>query len=264
MVDVNAVVDQVGVKAIVVGAFARDIHLVYQAGIPSQRRTEDLDLALAVQTWNEFEEMRHQLIASGSFRAVDGEPHRLRHLTSNIAVDLIPFGEIETNDRNIAWPPDGRSQMGVFGFREALRYAEEVRLPLDAAIQVISPASLALLKLIAWEERHLRMPKKDAEDLMATITHYLDIGDHRKRLLNDFSEWTRDDAFDLEGAGAKMLGNDIRQLLDADGIARMVGLLESQTNHATAGALALEMNSKFPDRALTLLRHVLQGLDGPM
>jgi predicted nucleotidyltransferase len=41
-----------GVPGIVVGAFARDLHLHYGAGIPIQRGTEDIDFAFTVNSWS--------------------------------------------------------------------------------------------------------------------------------------------------------------------------------------------------------------------
>ena len=46
--DVEATAAPMGVAPLIVGAFARDLHLQYQHGIAMQRQTEDIDFALAV------------------------------------------------------------------------------------------------------------------------------------------------------------------------------------------------------------------------
>jgi predicted nucleotidyltransferase len=100
--------------------------------------------------------------------------------------------------------------MGVFGFREALAATEQALLPIDASIRLVSLASLTLLKIVAWDERHYRVPRKDAEDLASIIRHFLRVGNNTSRLLNQFWHWTQDESFDIEESGARLLGHDIR------------------------------------------------------
>ena len=71
-----------------------------------QRQTGDVDFALAVPDWAAFELLRGQLVNTGRFAEVRGLPHRLRHC-DGMPVDLVPFGAIETEQRQIAWPPAG-------------------------------------------------------------------------------------------------------------------------------------------------------------
>lgn len=44
----------VGVPWMLVGALARDVHLVEIAGVPSGRATIDVDVAVAVESWAAF------------------------------------------------------------------------------------------------------------------------------------------------------------------------------------------------------------------
>ena len=259
--DVNAVAVEFAAPTILIGAFARDLHLHFGAGLPIQRETLDVDLGVAVENWDTFQNLRSRLIEAKAFEPVEGKLHRLRK--GSFAVDLIPFGELETQDRRIAWPPNGEIVMAVFGFREALTTAEDVLLPLGVRTRVVSAASLALLKLVAWQERHYEAPKKDAMDLNFLLRNFLALGNNQARLLDQFDSWANEASFDLEEAGARMLGDDIRQLLDAKGIERIVQLLKSQSDEATTGELVREMNSLTPDRALNLLRKLLQGLEHP-
>ena len=46
--DVETVAVSVGARVLIVGAFARDLHLLYRYAIATQRVTEDVDIALAV------------------------------------------------------------------------------------------------------------------------------------------------------------------------------------------------------------------------
>ena len=257
--DVNSVIAVLGVATIVVGAFARDLHLYYGSGIAVQRQTEDVDFAFAVESWAEFEALRKRLIESKAFRAVEGEPHRLRHRNS-LPIDLVPFGNIETADRQIAWPPRGDVVMGVFGFREALASTEDILLPENVKTSIVSLASLALLKIVAWDERHRHSNGKDASDLMLIVRSYLKAERNMERFWNEFSEWTEEDSFDLEQSGARMLGYDIRQLLDERGVARIAAILEPQASERDVGELPQEMGPRSPEHAHRLLRALFAGI----
>lgn len=250
-----------GVDVLIVGAFARDLHLRYGYDIAPVRQTEDIDIALAVPSWQAFAELRQQLIAKGGFAEVAGIQHRLRYRgkSMELPIDIVPFGGMESADRMIAWPPSGDEVMDVFGFREARDSAVAIMMPGNIVINVVSLAALVVLKLNAWQARHYTAPRKDAYDLHFITKHYLDAG-NRDRLWAEFGAWTEADDFDYEIAGARMLGNDAGVMLTHDGRERVATLLMKQTDETSPGLLANEMNKNDPDRAIALLRAMHQGL----
>jgi predicted nucleotidyltransferase len=177
----------IGISPLIVGAFARDLHLVYGTPkIKPGRETRDVDFALAVPDWPAFHQLNDHLVASGAFTR-SAVRHRLRHL-DGLPVDLVPFGAIETVERKIEWPPHGDEVLDVFGFREALGAADEVVLPSNVRARVVSLAALALLKILCWDDRHVTSPRKDAHDLMLVLRNYLQAG-HEARLPKEFPEW---------------------------------------------------------------------------
>lgn len=234
--DVEAAAASVGAEALIVGAFARDLHLLYRYAIDTQRQTEDVDIALAVPDWQTFETLKARLIESGNFRKSSTAVQRLRH-RNDLPVDLVPFGRLESADRKIAWPPRGEERMDVFGFREALATAHRITLPGDVRAHVVSLPALALLKIVCWQDRHYRAPRKDAHDLNLIIRNYLYAG-NEERLWNTFATWTEEDDFDFERAGARMLGYDMRSLLDESGITRIGSILSEQSDQDTPGLLS--------------------------
>ncbi|MGE3773300.1 MAG: nucleotidyl transferase AbiEii/AbiGii toxin family protein [Gammaproteobacteria bacterium] len=254
--EVQAIAAKLGVQPLVVGAFARDLHLVYAHCIPVQRQTEDIDLALAIDDWSAFEQLRTRLVSSGRF-AETKSVHRLRY--GVLPIDLVPFGRVETGERTIAWTPQGDIVMDVFGFQESQRAALETLLPNGVRVQVVSVPALALLKLVCWQDRRMRSPRKDASDLQLIITHYLEAG-NEARLWEEFVQWTQEDDFDYEATSARMLGHDIAQLLDVDGRRRITALLEVQANFKELGSLPIEMNGQRPEQAIRLLSELLRGL----
>lgn len=254
--ELTTALDAMGISAIVVGAFARDLHLHYGAGIPVQRSTEDVDFAFALRGWDEFDALSKRLTASGYFEQVEGKPHRLRH-RNTLSVDLVPFGKIENEHRRIAWPPRGDIVMDVFGFSESMSGVEEVLLPENLKISVVSLPALVLLKMIAWEDRHRRFPGKDAADLNLVLRNYLAIPAHQEKLWSDFADWAESPDFDYELSGARMLGHDIRRLVDQDGFAKVDQILRRQLD---TGELPQEMQRFSPEHAMALLKSLHTGL----
>ena len=256
--DVEAAAASLGAQVLIVGAFARDLHLLYRYGIATRRETEDVDIALAMPDWETFEKLRAALIESGNFRASGAALQRLRH-RRNLPLDLVPFGRLETAERTIVWPPRGDIVMDVFGFREALTTAHRIVLPEKVQARLISLPALALLKTVCWHDRHYRYPGKDAHDLNLIIRNYL-IAGNEERLWDEFGAWTQEDDFDFESAGARMLGHDIRSLLDDAGIERIAAILSEQSDQELPGLLPSEMSAQEPGRARSLLEATLRGI----
>lgn len=235
-----------GGDVLLVGATARDLLLLHAHGVDTRRATRDVDLAFAVADWQAYEDARRALLASGDFSA-DKEIHHRLVFRAEHAVDLIPFGGVERADRTVAWPPNGDCVMSLVGFREAMATAVRVRLPGRQEIAVVSLPALAILKLIAWRDRRYTAPGKDAGDLWLLLRHYAEAGND-DRLYVEFAAAFEACGFDLERAGAWLLGADARSVLqgsdacdatlatlhtilapeiDADGPLRLVGQMPS-------------------------------------
>ena len=58
----------------------------------------------------------------------------------------------------------------------------------------------------------------------------------------------------------RMLGHDIRRMLDKPGLDQVVNVLLQQVNAGKPGLLPIEMNSNDPDRALAWLNALMRGL----
>jgi predicted nucleotidyltransferase len=195
---------------LLVGAAARDLLLVHAHGVEVQRATEDTDLALAARSWDAFLRLREALIKTGGFTA-DGPLHRLSFVDQRL--DIIPFGGLERADRSIAWPTEGAEVMSVAGLTEALATAVAVRLPGGVVVDVASLPAIALLKIWAWNDRKYTTPGKDASDLWILLRHYADAG-NRDRLYGEEGEAALASfEFDLDKAGAWLLGRDAREVL---------------------------------------------------
>ena len=149
--------------------------------------------------------------------------------------------------------------MDVFGFREARDAAVAIVMCGNAVINVVSLATLVVLKLNAWQARQYTAPRTDAYDLQFITSHYLDAG-NRDRLWAEFMAWTEADDFDYEIAGARMLGYDAGAMLTKDSRKRVAAHLLKQTDENGTALLASDMNKNDPDRAIALLRAMHQSL----
>jgi len=251
---IQAAAAPLAIPFMVVGAMARDLHLQYRFGLDPRRQTEDADFAFAVRDWAQFSKLRERLIANGFQASNAGVLHVLRH-SSGLPIDLIPFKGIEDEQRQIAWPPQGESVMNVFGFSEALAVAHEALLPGEVRVKLVSIPALALLKIIAWQDRHLAQPRKDAHDLMLIAKDYLGLG-NQDRLWDEHPDWAEDTDFDYERAGARLLGHDLGALLDAQGTQVVSAILSG----AKADFLAAEMSPGHAGKARELLDAMLHGM----
>lgn len=256
--DVQTVAKALDIPMMLTGAFARDLHVFYAHGIDTIRQTEDVDFALAIADWPTFARLKQRLVGSEQFREVPGAQQRLRH-ASGLPVDLIPFAGVENADRQIDWPPGGEFRMNVLGFREALASSLSIRLPESVVASVVSLPALALLKIIAWQDRHYRAPRKDAQDLALIAANYLDLG-NMNRLGDEFRVWMEEDNFDLTHMGARMLGVDMAKLLDEAGRERLAAIVTEQADAEAPGLLPQEMFPQDADRARMLLDGILEGL----
>jgi predicted nucleotidyltransferase len=237
---VSSVTIELKVPYMVVGATARDLLLFHVFGIPVTRATADVDFAIAVDSWKSFHQLQKTLLASGEFR--EGKlQHRLYlRAAEEIPVDIIPFGGVAEEDV-IHWPPKRETAMTVTGFDDAIRTAVHVEANDSLTIPVVSLAGIAILKLFAWSDR--QTSDKDALDLYRIITTYADAG-NLDRLYGNEIRFLEQSGFDIELAGAALLGFDARQICSAETLEKVRKLL-SMSNSVERLAERVRL-SRFP------------------
>jgi predicted nucleotidyltransferase len=217
-----------GIPFFLTGATARDLLLWYGHKIHTGRATRDVDVAFAIAGWDDFSALTARLVASGVFSEVPHVPGRLR-FQGTLDVDLLPFGGVEDGNRSIAWPPDGETVLNVFALQEVLTDAVEVQLPGGELVRVPSLAGLGLLKIVAWTDRRLTAPGKDAADFALILRDYLRAG-NEERVWEEGAHLLDEGGFDYEAAGGWLLGHDMATLLDRDGQLWLSALLEREAD----------------------------------
>jgi predicted nucleotidyltransferase len=146
-----------------------------------------------------------------------------------VPVDLLPFGGIENSDGVIAWPPGSDILMTVAGFGEASQSAVHVQVDTDMIIPTASLPAQAVLKLMAWLDRG-RRTDKDADDFLLLISNYHSAG-NEDRLYGEEVQLLAESGYDLETAGAMLLGKDVAHLCSAETAARLTALFSSEKHH---------------------------------
>ncbi len=204
--------DALGFHFFVVGATARDLLFEHCHAKRSPRRTLDLDIGIEVGGWDEFHKLSEALI-NKKFSPTD-DPFKFRY--DGIPLDVVPFGAITDGDNMIRHPSDSALVMNVLGFQEAYDYSMLIRLSDDPLldIHVATIPGIALLKLIAWDERYPGR-SKDAVDLYFFMEKYAEAG-NEDRLYGDDLDIMESEGFDPEQAGIKILGRDMGSMVSPE------------------------------------------------
>jgi predicted nucleotidyltransferase len=209
------------------GASARDILLTHIHDIQAIRATADVDIGISIQSWTGHDALRRALVASGNFTAPKGSAHRLNYSVPQTGertwLDIVPFGGVQDAHGEIAWPPDGSVRMNVAGFRQALDAAIPVRIASDVVVPVASLPAQAMLKIVAWQDRHAA-DRKDAIDLLFLMARYAQAG-NLDRLYADAFDLVERHGHDPDIAGAALLGRDMATVASGDVRAQILAIL---------------------------------------
>lgn len=209
---------------VLVGAAARDFLLEHQHGIKTGRLTKDLDIAVLLNCWDEYQELRKTLLAVGDFSETRFQ-NKMK-FQNILEIDFIPFGAVENAQGKVALLPDWNFIMDISGFRDVFDASSIVELEKTLSIRIVSLAGLAVLKIFAWNDRQ-NESDKDAADLRVIIDSYLDAGNN-PRIFAEFPEIITDD-FDYGKTGAWLLGKDIHVIALPKTRDKLLRLLTAQT-----------------------------------
>ena len=259
---VQRVAEALALDWLVIGAMARDIMLKGVFDLDAGRATRDVDLAVVVSGWNQFEDLKSALLGTALFREARGIAHRLYYATGGgsegYPLDVIPFGGTEQPEHVIAWPPD-RQVMNVAGYGEALAAALEVEVAPGLVIRVASLPGLAILKLFAWRARR-NLDARDAADLAILFRRYADAG-NLDRLYGDEMSALETVDFRVELAGPRLLGRDVRRIIAAPTADRIGEILDREADRLVTD-LAKNLRSEDPvAEAEALLEQFRTGID---
>ena len=197
------------IKFFVIRATARDI-IMELHGEKAGRRTQDIDIAIAVNKWEEFETIEKEIVQLSDFKKDPKQQQRFLYL-NDFQLDIVPYGGITTTEDKIFWPPDQSFAMTVLGFEEAEKDLVRVKIDDTLEIDIVSLAGIFILKLAAWKDRHIQ-ENKDADDMGFILLNYLNIYEERAAM-EHYNEVYEIKDFTTTKAGAVLLGIDLSKLL---------------------------------------------------
>ena len=248
--------NQLQLPLYVVGASARDIALRLLKVGNAPRRTLDLDVAVALQNWKQYEELSHILLQNHFIKAQ--EKQRFYYLgvdgRNRFEVDIVPFGSIAEKEQ-VAWPPEGSPVMSVRCFEEVMRHADNVQVEDNYTFKIASLSGQFLIKLDTWQDRHLRT-KKDATDMVFILQNiYVAYALSHDALPAEID--IDAEHFDVVVAGAEWISSELKNILSDEHKDYYAQLLESELSKNEDSPLLNDMLDVSDSRNYSLFRRAM-------
>lgn len=231
---IDDVLVKLNIPYYLIGASAVALELL-KDGIKPSRGTKDIDFAIMISSIQEFEAVVEELLKYG-FNKVEA-PWTLYNDKFNIAIDLLPFGEIEKkftiqfNERY--------TDLHVLGFSEVLQETETVQIE-EKSLQIPTLPGMVILKLIAWSDRP-EQRDNDLYDILRIIEHYFDLN-YDDILEHHHDTFTEAAIFDQLKIAARVLGRDSSKFLSvSDAIKeRILNTINDNVANAESSVIAKE------------------------
>jgi predicted nucleotidyltransferase len=201
---VDEVLTKLEIPYYLIGVSAIALELL-KSDIKPSRGTKDIDFAIMIASLKEFDDIVAGLEGKGFHKAK--APWTLFHPDYNVAIDLLPFGQIEEND-TVGFN-ERYTDLHVLGFKEVLSETEQV--PIEEKIAQIPPLhGMIILKLISWSDRPEERDN-DLKDILIIIKNYYEI-DWDEILTNHYDAIPEGD-FDKLIIAARVLGRKAAEVL---------------------------------------------------
>lgn len=240
--DFDAIAKALGIPYVLVGATARDLFFSKIFDIQTTRATADVDLAIRVGRWTEFQTLTDSLLAGGKFMRPPLAPQHRFAYKDSILVDVIPFGPLEQPAGYIRWPLDDQTVMSTVGFEEAFDSSIliRVRAKPELHVRICTPAALGIMKLVAWNDGKYEERTKHARDLLFLMKEYINAGNDL-RLYEEEKDLMESKEFDYDLASPRILGRDIRKIASPGTLSALEGILEKETKDDSELGLVVDM-----------------------
>lgn len=240
----------------VIGATARDIVIKQLTGSESRRKTRDLDIAIAIDRWELFDEISFELDLHKDFKKSAKAKQRFIY-QGVYELDIVPFGDVAKKDKNIYWPPEELIAMSIKGFSEVLKDAMTICVDDEFDIKVASLSGLFLLKLNAWSDRYMET-SKDADDMVYIINSYFDAYCDCYSTLEPYNKVYFMDNFDMFVAGAIWLALDLSKIIGEELLFDYLSILTSELDKNEESKLLEQMNSSTSVISYDTIRRALE------
>ena len=241
----------------VVGAVARDLALhLLQINDP-YRGTLDLDVAVLMADWNQYNQLTETLLRHQFVKAAEKQRFYYLGTTGNFRyiVDIVPFGSI-ARQKKIAWPPDGNPVMSVRCFDDVMAHADHVLVDNSFSFHLASLSGQFLIKLDAWSDRNA-LTKKDASDMVHILRNvYVAYALSRQALPPEINIEASE--FDVVVAGAEWIAADLTQILSKEHRQFYATMLQEEVNQEENSALINDLLDVSDAHQYTLFRRAIK------
>jgi len=195
-----------------VGALARDIRLSTQEGFAAKRKTNDVDIAILLDNERQFYAIKEALVATNLFEESSYKAIKLIYKAA-IEVDLLPFGEIENEGRQLLLSKHTLLVMDMNGFKEVYPFTQTITVAEGLSLNVCSLEGLVILKLIANNDNPDRT--KDITDIEHFIDVYFEL--NTDEIYTDYMEvmdlYNTDQNIFLALVSARIIGRKMKEML---------------------------------------------------
>lgn len=234
---IDGIMRKLKIPYYLIGVSAIALELL-KKGIKPGRGTKDIDFAVMISRMMEYENIRVALEAKG-FNKI-AAPFTFYSDTFKVAIDLLPFGEIEENftvNFNERY-----TDLHVLGFREVLEEAVQVQIE-DIIVNIPPLPGMVILKLIAWSDRPEERGN-DLSDILRIIQHYYDL--KWEEIVEQHYDTLDKDSFDQLLIAAEVLGRNSKLYLQkSEAIShRITRVLETNLMDASKSVIAKEWARK--------------------
>lgn len=204
-----------GLPLYVVGARARDIAMRMMKLDEPKRHTEDLDVAVAIESWEVFDSLCSTMEKNcfKRFKNTQKFFYKGENRDLDFEVDVVPFGGVAVEEK-IGWPPNGDPLMSVKCFQDVMKMADTVVVDEKFKFKMASLCGQFLIKLDAWNDRKTRTDK-DAEDMLFILRNYFDTQILQEITPPDVVDF-KDDKLDIIMWSAQWLAYDVGKLLTTE------------------------------------------------
>ena len=192
---------------VIVGALAPIVLIDMKRGDTGygSRITRDVDCIIRVDDWDEYSQIKKDMLQKG-FDEKPGSPeHRL--FFENIPIDIIPFGDQLIKNGHLTWP-ESDFRMNMRGYDRLFLTQEFVQMEEGHTVPVVCLPLAVFLKIHTYYERG---DEKDLEDIFYILNNYETIEISERRF--DVSEKAY---LIYDTAGAYLLGQDLRDQIPAN------------------------------------------------
>lgn len=245
-----------------IGATARDVWI---SGIHFKRpgrATKDVDFAVLINDKGVYEQLKAYLIKEKGFQPRVENAFVLIY-KERMQVDLLPFGAIEDEKRNVTVEGTGYTTVHVPGFAEIYSAGlPEMELEGKHQFKFCTLPGIVILKLLAWDDRPENR-RGDIIDISDILHHYFSM--HDNEIWENHFDLFANDNSNLLHVAARVMGREMRKIVVKNDVLfrHIDGILERNTadvDHCYIGAIMTAYFKNTVQENMTMISEIRKGL----